>query len=706
MVTAYDDFQASTWSANVEPFDSPDGKWRVIYKSQGTAKVVTDASGNHFLQTTPPLANNPDNAGAAVLVQSLQQYNNIHIKFSVRLDQQGTNTTRGWYTFWPMVFVNDNTHYYFSMYGCGFGNGWEFGKKDNDHILGDDVQLDASHHTQQILASGGSPCANPVTKGGSWYTVEWWCVRDNATNNIRNMIKVGSGKNIDLSAVTPVYNSLDTGWYARGCSTSNYTSCTYQFAPGASSYFMDKPKSFSCYNEASQVSWDDIYLAPCIVAGEVFPTSNDILKTGNAVYDKYDEAIMYECTKFGWPDPMLMKAELVQESDMNQYETTLGTSWAQVCGIPSGWTVDEAQSLGLFQITPACCIDGSCDEVAMGVYTTTTTGKPLKHPIMTTDKNSSGVVITDDTLNVKSPYWSFGDSTVPGFRNGSLYHGNFNIHFALYIMSKHYAYFKAQFPTCPPNQWMLMCQAAYSMGRQTVTGCSTWGTQAQTYITNILANYTTLCQQAGYTPLTYVNAGGSGGGDTTLPTVTISQPANNNIVSTKTPIIRGTAGDNVALSRVEVQIDAGAWVAATGTTTWQYTTPILADGSHTANARAIDTSNNTSTVFTVTFKVDSIAPAITITQPQNQATLTGPASGVTFSVTGTASDATSGVALVEVQVDTGAWLAASGTTSWSRSVTITTGGSHTITARATDGAVNTALVTMRLTQSNSFMVSV
>jgi hypothetical protein len=95
---------------------------------------------------------------------------------------------------------------------------------------------------------------------------------------------------------------------------------------------------------------------------------------------------------------------------------------------------------------------------------------------------------------------------------------------------------------------------------------------------------------------------------------------------------------------------------------------------------------------------DTTAPTISITSPANGDTISGPSTGVTVNVAGTASDNSggSGIQKVEVQVGTAnpfRLATATGTggswSTWSASDTVTTAGSHTITARATDNAGNT-----------------
>jgi hypothetical protein len=95
---------------------------------------------------------------------------------------------------------------------------------------------------------------------------------------------------------------------------------------------------------------------------------------------------------------------------------------------------------------------------------------------------------------------------------------------------------------------------------------------------------------------------------------------------------------------------------------------------------------------------DTTAPTLSITSPANGDTISGPSTGVTVNVAGTASDNSggSGIQKVEVQVGTAnpfRLATATGTggswSTWSASDTVTTAGSHTITARATDNAGNT-----------------
>ncbi|SEM45526.1 endo-1,4-beta-xylanase [Stigmatella aurantiaca] len=81
--------------------------------------------------------------------------------------------------------------------------------------------------------------------------------------------------------------------------------------------------------------------------------------------------------------------------------------------------------------------------------------------------------------------------------------------------------------------------------------------------------------------------------DSTAPFVSIQAPTFSARVSGTLGVV-GTASDDVAVASVEVQVDADAFVPATGTTAWSYlwdTSP-LSDGVHALTVRVTDTSGN------------------------------------------------------------------------------------------------------------------
>lgn len=104
---------------------------------------------------------------------------------------------------------------------------------------------------------------------------------------------------------------------------------------------------------------------------------------------------------------------------------------------------------------------------------------------------------------------------------------------------------------------------------------------------------------------------------------------------------------------------------------------------------------------------DTTAPTVGITSPADGGTVSGPSTGVTVAVTGTASDESggSGIQKVEVKVGSNPFKLATATgpggsgdwSTWSASDVVTSSGNTTITARATDNAGNTKDATITVT---------
>ncbi|MCL4498801.1 MAG: Ig-like domain-containing protein, partial [Chloroflexi bacterium] len=124
--------------------------------------------------------------------------------------------------------------------------------------------------------------------------------------------------------------------------------------------------------------------------------------------------------------------------------------------------------------------------------------------------------------------------------------------------------------------------------------------------------------------------------------------------------------------------DAGSWIA--------YSTAITApEGSHTLSYYSVDLTGNGETPTVQIFNVDTGAPSSSISAPANGSSI----NGSSYTVKGSASDADSGVAKVEVSMDGGAtWNQATGTTSWTCSWTLPANGAYSIKSRATDSAGN------------------
>jgi len=173
------------------------------------------------------------------------------------------------------------------------------------------------------------------------------------------------------------------------------------------------------------------------------------------------------------------------------------------------------------------------------------------------------------------------------------------------------------------------------------------------------------------------------------PTVSITSPANGTTAS-GTISIAGTASDtDGTVQSVQIKIDSGAWIEATGTTSWNYSwdTTTVANGSHTIYARAYD-GTDYSSIDSVTVNVNNIPPnhkpTVEIIFPND-----GTEVKKTFTIHGTASDADGNgtIQKVEIKIGDGDWKVVNGTTSWSYAWDSTSvdNGNYTIQARAYDG---------------------
>jgi alpha-tubulin suppressor-like RCC1 family protein len=160
--------------------------------------------------------------------------------------------------------------------------------------------------------------------------------------------------------------------------------------------------------------------------------------------------------------------------------------------------------------------------------------------------------------------------------------------------------------------------------------------------------------------------------DANPPVVNITAPADGLVTSATGLDVTFTATDFGAVT-TECRLDGGAFVPCTS----PYSLSSLAEGPHTAYVRATDGSLN-QTTQSVSFTVDTTAPAVTIVSPPDS-TLTNDATpDVSFTVADT------GSTTVECSVDGGGF--SSCASPWT--TPSLSDGNHTITVRATDTAGN------------------
>jgi hypothetical protein len=187
--------------------------------------------------------------------------------------------------------------------------------------------------------------------------------------------------------------------------------------------------------------------------------------------------------------------------------------------------------------------------------------------------------------------------------------------------------------------------------------------------------------------------------DDVIPTISCAlDPAapNGNCNWYKTAVtFTASAMDNVGIGEILYRIDGGSWKTYTGPIT------ISVDGEHTVEAYALDTVGNPSAMCTETFMIDTTAPTVSITGPQNgyiylfgRELFANPLGGtiiiggIDFSAT--ASDSMSGIDYVSFAVDGMSYEKATSpyTIYWEKFDLLPT--SYTLTVSAYDVAGNKA----------------
>ena len=190
------------------------------------------------------------------------------------------------------------------------------------------------------------------------------------------------------------------------------------------------------------------------------------------------------------------------------------------------------------------------------------------------------------------------------------------------------------------------------------------------------------------------------------PAITITSPTAGSYITNNKPTIKWKVTDadsGVNPATIGITIDSGSKVtgdsitktAVTGGYECTYTpTTALADGSHTIKIDASDFDGNAATQKTVTFKIDTVPPTLSITAPADKLVTNKTA----VTVTGTTNDATSSPVTVTVKLNSGTaetvTVGSDGT--FSKALTLVTG-TNTITVVAKDSAGKTTTVTRTVT---------
>ncbi len=138
------------------------------------------------------------------------------------------------------------------------------------------------------------------------------------------------------------------------------------------------------------------------------------------------------------------------------------------------------------------------------------------------------------------------------------------------------------------------------------------------------------------------------------------------------------------VSNTQYRVDGGAW------STYSAPVTVSSDGTHTVEYRSTDVAGNVETAGTLTLRLDTTPPALTTTPAGTLGSGGWYRSAV--AVTVTAGDTGSGLDSTEYRLDGGAW------TPYTAPVAISSDGTHTLEARATDvaGNLTTSTRTIRI----------
>lgn len=207
--------------------------------------------------------------------------------------------------------------------------------------------------------------------------------------------------------------------------------------------------------------------------------------------------------------------------------------------------------------------------------------------------------------------------------------------------------------------------------------------------------------------------------EVTAPTITIVSPTTNQYLASATPtitikVLDETNGSGIDLTSLSIKVDSTTYTNTSSnvsissiTNGHQITlTPkALTDGSHTLTVEVSDNDGNDATSASVSFKTDTVAPTLSVTNPATNGSYVASAS---LNVTGTTSDSTSGTPTITIKLnntDQGAVTVSNG--AFSKAVTLSNG-SNTIVVTATDkaGKVTTVTRTIILDTSSPVIASV
>lgn len=167
--------------------------------------------------------------------------------------------------------------------------------------------------------------------------------------------------------------------------------------------------------------------------------------------------------------------------------------------------------------------------------------------------------------------------------------------------------------------------------------------------------------------------------DTMDPELTITAPEDGEIFAVNDTTVEWDKSDGgTGIWWYEVSVDGGDWINVSDDTSYELSG--LDDGEHGVEVKAVDEAGNENT-SSVTFTVDTTAPALTITNPSN-----GSTHPPTLEVRWSGDDDTTGIDHYEIRMDSGSWEDVGLNESYEYSTL--SDGPHTVELKAVDAAGN------------------
>jgi outer membrane protein assembly factor BamB len=172
--------------------------------------------------------------------------------------------------------------------------------------------------------------------------------------------------------------------------------------------------------------------------------------------------------------------------------------------------------------------------------------------------------------------------------------------------------------------------------------------------------------------------------DTTPPTGSVSINSGSSYTKSTSVTLGLSASDpDDSVAQMRFSNDGSSWSSWESYATSKPWTLATSDGAKTVYVQFKDSAGNPSVSYSDGIILDTVAPSGSITSHTDGAI----ENSGSFSVSGSASDVSSGVQKVEISVDSGSYSAVtSGTASWSYSASGLADGSHTFKIKVTDNA--------------------